>query len=218
MTDLLMELKHYSIIEYNILRRAECTFPQENILRMTVEDNAVFREKTSELKRILEKVFHERCGLPVDVIYEYIPVKENQESRQRETQIQREINDRLVALADKLGDGADAAVPVKKEETAHSAGLQGLEMAGTQHQRSRPHQEVQEPEHRRHLAPMGVASGRSHFPETGNSAAAIRKKATTRMCCMAVILMMSLSASVTLRERWVKSLSVVRSSTPTAVC
>ena len=127
---LLMELKHYSIIEYNILRRAECTFPQENILRMTVEDNAVFREKTSELKRILEKVFHERCGLPVDVIYEYIPVKENQESRQRETQIQREINDRLVALADKLGDGADAAAPVKKEETAHSARTAGAGNGG----------------------------------------------------------------------------------------
>ena len=127
---LLMELKHYSIIEYNILRRAECTFPQENILRMTVEDNAVFREKTSELKRILEKVFHERCGLPVDVIYEYIPVKENQESRQREAQIQREINDRLVALADKLGDGADAAAPVKKEETAHSARTAGAGNGG----------------------------------------------------------------------------------------
>ena len=111
---LLMELKHYSIIEYNMLRRAECTFPQENILHMTVEDNAVFREKTSELKRILEKVFHERCGLPIDVTYEYVPVKENQESQQREAQIQREINDRLVALADKLGDGA--AVQAKKEE------------------------------------------------------------------------------------------------------
>ena len=127
---LLMELKHYSIIEYNILRRAECTFPQENILRMTVEDNAVFREKTSELKRILEKVFHERCDLPVDVIYEYIPVKENQESQQREAQIQREINDRLVALADKLGDGADAAAPVKKEETAHSARTAGAGNGG----------------------------------------------------------------------------------------
>ena len=125
-----MELKHYSIIEYNILRRAECTFPQENILRMTVEDNAVFREKTSELKRILEKVFHERCGLPVDVIYEYIPVKENQESQQREAQIQREINDRLVALADKLGDGADAAAPVKKEEMAHSARTAGAGNGG----------------------------------------------------------------------------------------
>ena len=127
---LLMELKHYSIIEYNILRRAECTFPQENILRMTVEDNAVFREKTSELKRILEKVFHERCGLPIDVIYEYIPVKENQESQQREAQIQREINDRLVALADKLGDGADAAAPVKKEEPAHSARIAGAGNGG----------------------------------------------------------------------------------------
>ncbi len=127
---LFMELKHYSIIEYNMLRRAECTFPQENVLHMTVEDNAVFREKTSELKRILEKVFHERCGLPIDVTYEYVPVKENQESQQREAQIQREINDRLVALADKLGDGAGAAAQAKKDEPAHSAKAAGAGNGG----------------------------------------------------------------------------------------
>ena len=57
-------------------------------------------------------------------------MKENQESQQREAQIQREINDRLVALADKLGDGADAAAPVKKEETAHSARTAGAGNGG----------------------------------------------------------------------------------------
>ena len=36
----------------------------------------VNREKAGELKRVLEKVFHERCGLPVEIEYEYVePVR-----------------------------------------------------------------------------------------------------------------------------------------------
>ena len=64
---LLLELKNYSIIEYSILRKAECTFPEPDLLRMTVEDTMVNREKAGELKRVLEKIFHERCGLPAEV-------------------------------------------------------------------------------------------------------------------------------------------------------
>ncbi len=77
---LLMELKAYSIVEYNIFRKAECTFPEENILHMTVEDQVIFREKAVELKRILEKIFCERCGMPVQVLYEYLPVKEKEQA------------------------------------------------------------------------------------------------------------------------------------------
>ncbi|MDO4267686.1 MAG: PolC-type DNA polymerase III [Eubacteriales bacterium] len=69
---LLQELKNYSIIEYSILRKAECSFPRQDLLRMTVENTMVNKEKAGELKRILEKVFHERCGLPVEVEYTYV--------------------------------------------------------------------------------------------------------------------------------------------------
>ena len=64
---LLLELKNYSIIEYNIFRKTDFHFPKPDILHMTVEDTMVNREKAGELKRVLEKVFHERCGLPVEV-------------------------------------------------------------------------------------------------------------------------------------------------------
>ncbi len=70
---LLLELKNYSIVEYSMLRKAECTFPQPDLLHMTIEDTMVNKEKAGELKRILEKVFHERCGMPVEVEFEYIP-------------------------------------------------------------------------------------------------------------------------------------------------
>ena len=73
---LLMELKNYNIIEYSIFRKAECTFPRPDLLHMTVENTMVNREKAGELKRVLEKVFHERCGLPVEIEYEYVePVR-----------------------------------------------------------------------------------------------------------------------------------------------
>ena len=58
------ELKEYSIVEYSIFRKGTCTFPKPDLLHMTVEDTMVNRDKAGELKRVLEKVFHERCGLP----------------------------------------------------------------------------------------------------------------------------------------------------------
>ena len=64
---ILLELKNYSILLYNIFRKAECRFPGGNILSITVEDHPVLKQKTGELKRILEKIFCERCGLPVEV-------------------------------------------------------------------------------------------------------------------------------------------------------
>lgn len=92
---LLLELKNYSILLYNILRKADCRFPKDNILSMTVEDNPVLRQKTGELKRILEKVFCERCGLPVEVVYEFVEAKEESQSAKREAQLNREIEERL---------------------------------------------------------------------------------------------------------------------------
>ncbi|MBE5995209.1 MAG: PolC-type DNA polymerase III, partial [Paenibacillaceae bacterium] len=90
---LLAELKNYSIIEYNMFRKAHCQFPEPDLLKMTVEDTIVTHEKAGELKRVLEKIFHERCGLPVEVQYEFIEPKENVLAKQKELQMQREVEE-----------------------------------------------------------------------------------------------------------------------------
>ena len=90
---LLLELKNYSIIEYSIFRKVECTFPEPDLLHMTVEDTMVNREKAGELKRVLEKIFHERCGIPVEIQFEYIPPKENRMRKQKELQLSREVEE-----------------------------------------------------------------------------------------------------------------------------
>ncbi|MEY8351885.1 PolC-type DNA polymerase III [Lachnospiraceae bacterium 54-53] len=104
---LLMELKNYSIIEYNMFRKAEYRFPEPDLLKMTVEDTIVTHEKAGELKRVLEKIFHERCSLPVEVQYEYIPPRENTLARQKELQMQREVEEIVsrTALGAKSGNG-----------------------------------------------------------------------------------------------------------------
>ena len=97
------ELKEYSIVEYSIFRKGTCTFPKPDLLHMTVEDTMVNRDKAGELKRVLEKVFHERCGLPVEVEYEYVPPVRAKASIQRELQAQQEAERMTAKVAAVLG-------------------------------------------------------------------------------------------------------------------
>ena len=70
---LLLELKNYSIVEYNMFRKANITFEGQDKMDMTIEDTMVNRDRVGELKRVLEKVFGERCGLPVEITWRYVP-------------------------------------------------------------------------------------------------------------------------------------------------
>jgi len=128
---LLMELKHYSIVEYGMLRKAKCRFPQPDLLCMSVEDTMVNKEKAGDLKRVLEKVFHERCGLPVEVAFTYIPAAKTEAAAGRGglawQQESRMSPQALPALGQTMAGAAAAASPGAgaKKETAgrdHGAG------------------------------------------------------------------------------------------------
>ena len=68
---ILMEFKNFGMIEYNILRRAETAFEAEDTMVMTIEDNLIYRERSKDVGRILEKIFTERCGLPAEVRFSF---------------------------------------------------------------------------------------------------------------------------------------------------
>ncbi len=68
---ILMELKNYGMIEYNILRRADTKFVTDDKMVMTIEDNLIYRERSKEVGRVLEKIFTERCGLAAEVEFSY---------------------------------------------------------------------------------------------------------------------------------------------------
>ena len=68
---ILLELQEYSHLLYSMFKNAELSFPEEGRLNLRIEDTVLARTKSDELTRILEKIFFERCGLPVNVFVEY---------------------------------------------------------------------------------------------------------------------------------------------------
>lgn len=68
---ILSELKDYSVIMYHMLKRSDYSFTDDKYMNLSIQDSTINRMKESELSRILEKIFWERCGLPVEVIIDY---------------------------------------------------------------------------------------------------------------------------------------------------
>lgn len=124
---LLFELKNYSIIEYTMLRKAECTFPKQDVLRMTIEDTMVNKEKAGELKRILEKIFFERCGLPLDVEFTYVPPVPSKEKLRRQEHLKQEMERKQESLAAGIEIPADheraAKMPAAKAQSEAASGI-----------------------------------------------------------------------------------------------
>ncbi len=68
---ILEELREYSHIEYTAFRTAEIAYSGADKMTLTVEDTVLNRSKETELVRVLEKIFVERCGLCCSIGIEY---------------------------------------------------------------------------------------------------------------------------------------------------
>ena len=87
---ILMEIYRYSRMEYSILSRAEISF-QEDVMVLKVPETVISTVKSGELKRILEKIFNERCGIPVEVRYEYLEPEQSRYTKLNEIQMENEV-------------------------------------------------------------------------------------------------------------------------------
>ena len=104
---ILMELKDYSIFEYNMFRQAECEFTDEDSMNLTVERTVIAEGKADELIRVLEKIFCERCGLSFKI---HLTMKEPKESKARknsEIRLQQEVQAILNQVSAGGGDAAE---------------------------------------------------------------------------------------------------------------
>ncbi len=85
------EIKDTSIIMYNILKKGNITFADEDKMLIEVEDTALNMEKTTELKRQLENIFKNRCHIPLNVEFKTVEAKLNKFAKQNEVIMQNEI-------------------------------------------------------------------------------------------------------------------------------
>ncbi|MDE7250260.1 MAG: PolC-type DNA polymerase III, partial [Lachnospiraceae bacterium] len=63
---ILLELRDYSPIEYNLFKGADIEFCGEKEMILTIEDSVPAHSKAYEVSRILEKILNERCGFSID--------------------------------------------------------------------------------------------------------------------------------------------------------
>ena len=75
---ILLEFRQFGMVEYNILRKAETEFPDEDVMVLKVEDNLICRERSKEVGRVLEKIFNERCGIAAEVKFCFVEKKKEE--------------------------------------------------------------------------------------------------------------------------------------------
>ena len=88
---ILEELKAYRHIEYMLLKTAEYEFPEDNVLKLKVRGDAIMQSGKAEVLRILDKIFHERCQIPVQIEVEDKPPEKSKELERRELKMQQQI-------------------------------------------------------------------------------------------------------------------------------
>lgn len=64
------ELREESILDANIFQNAEWSFEADKLI-LSCEENFVIRERSGNIKELLEVVFNERCGFGISVVFQY---------------------------------------------------------------------------------------------------------------------------------------------------
>ena len=110
---ILLELREYSPVEYNLFKNADMEFTDDGGLVLTLEDSVLSREKSGELIRILDKIYHERCALPIEIRAVYRERAESRHAKESEHRLAMQVAE-ISARAGYGGGRADAG----KAETA----------------------------------------------------------------------------------------------------
>ena len=98
---ILLELKRYSMLEYNLFATADISFPEPETMELVMTDSVIAREKEGELIRLLEKIFCERCGFNLRVHPSFREAAESKVHKNSELRILEEA--RQILARSKVG-------------------------------------------------------------------------------------------------------------------
>ena len=112
---ILLELSRYSHLLSSMFKNAEISFPQEGQMRLLIEDTVLARSKSGELEQILEKIFGERCGLPVMVSFDYKEAKAGRFKEEDEILMSRRIAEIAARYQGRSGQTSDSAEGVMQK-------------------------------------------------------------------------------------------------------
>ena len=115
----LMELKDTEHMLYTMFRQADMEYPDEQTVKLILEDSVIAKSKEDELIRILDKVLNERCGFSVKFHVDYREAAESKYREEDELKIQQivaNIADRVSVSSNDSNQGE--VQPVQKTTAA----------------------------------------------------------------------------------------------------
>ena len=88
---MLCEIKEYSLLLYNIFRKAEIRFEEDMQMTLILEDTLIARESQDELIEVLDKIIRERCGIQTKFDIQFVEKKESHYKQNTDHQIDLEV-------------------------------------------------------------------------------------------------------------------------------
>ena len=88
---MLCEIKEYSLLLYNIFRKAEIRFDEDMQMTLILEDTLIARESQDELIEVLDKIIRERCGIQTKFDIQFVEKKESHYKKNTDHQIDLEV-------------------------------------------------------------------------------------------------------------------------------
>ena len=86
-----IELKNYNMLEYNLFKRSQISFPSDEQMDLTLPDSVISREKSEILVEYLQKVFCERCGMNLKINLQFVEAEESKYRKNAALQIRQEV-------------------------------------------------------------------------------------------------------------------------------
>ncbi len=115
----LMELKDTEHMLYTMFRQADMEYPDEQTVKLILEDSVIAKSKEDELIRILDKVLNERCGFSVKFHVDYREAAESKYREEDELKIQQIVANIADRVSVSSNDSNQAEVqPVQKTTAA----------------------------------------------------------------------------------------------------
>ena len=88
---MLCEIKEYSLLLYNIFRKAEIRFEEDMQMTLILEDTLIARESQDELIEVLDKIIRERCSIQTKFDIQFVEKKESHYKKDTDHQIDLEV-------------------------------------------------------------------------------------------------------------------------------
>lgn len=123
---ILLELREYSPVEYNLFKNGDISYPEEDRIVLTVSDSVPARSRGEELGRILEKICNERCGFQTSVEIAYKEEKAEKNREEDELRIARQVAEISARAAE--ASGAETAIEGTASKKGMPEGKPGAEL------------------------------------------------------------------------------------------